>query len=677
MRGFDWRRLAALSLVMLGVLFPDVAAGQARTAVPLIPIEHFFDNPEIGGVQISPDGRWLSYTKPYKGKLNVHIRPLNGTEADERVMTTDTVRPVGQFFWSRDGRYILYAQDKGGNENFRIYAVDPTQPGIPVARDLTPFDKVRAQIFARPRSTPGKILIGLNRRTPSAFDAYWLDVATGKLDLAVENPGRHGGYLTDQSGQIRVATQATATGANEILVRARDGDPWRTLATYPATEDVTPLRIAPDGRRLYVRSNAGTSNLSRLLVLDLDTGKETLIESDPKGEVDFGGAVFSEVTDSLIATVYISDTVRVYPRTAKMTKLLADVRKLHDGAPSINSSTSDETRYIVTFNSPTDPGATYLYDARSGQSKFLFRPRPWLKAAELSTVTPVSFKARDGLTLHGYLTSPRGVQPRNLPMVLLVHGGPWARDTWGYQSEAQLFANRGYAVLQINYRGSTGYGKSFYNAAVKEFSGKMHTDLLDGVSWAVQQGIADPRKVGIYGGSYGGYATLVGVTFSPDTFACGVDYVGPSSLVTLVESFPPYWRPFMEGSWFRFVGDPAKPAERSDMLARSPLSRVDSIRVPLLVVQGANDPRVTKLEADQLVAALRDRGVKVKYIVAGDEGHGFANPNNRMAFYRAMEQFFGECLGGRVQPTVNAAISSHLQSLMVDPDSIKLGSKKP
>lgn len=262
-------------------------------------------------------------------------------------------------------------------------------------------------------------------------------------------------------------------------------------------------------------------------------------------------------------------------------------------------------------------------------------------------------------------------------MVLLVHGGPWARDTWGYQSEAQLFANRGYAVLQINYRGSTGYGKSFYNAAVKEFSGKMHTDLLDGVSWAVQQGIADPKKVGIYGGSYGGYATLVGVTFSPDTFACGVDYVGPSSLVTLVESFPPYWRPFMEGSWFRFVGDPAKPAERSDMLARSPLSRVDSIRVPLLVVQGANDPRVTKLEADQLVAALRDRGVKVKYIVAGDEGHGFANPNNRMAFYRAMEQFFGECLGGRVQPTVNAAISSHLQSLMVDPDSIKLGSKKP
>ncbi|HWL40856.1 MAG TPA: S9 family peptidase, partial [Gemmatimonadaceae bacterium] len=511
----------------------------------------------------------------------------------------------------------------------------------------------------------------------SAFDAYWLDLATGKLDLAVENPGRHGGYLIDKSGRIRVAVQSTPTGANEILVRDNDNAPWRTLASYPATEDVTPLRITPDGRQLYVESNAGTANLSRLLLVDLATGRETVIESDPKNEVDFGAAVFSEVTDSLIATTYNSDTVRIYPRSAKMRQLVADVRKLHDGTPGITSSTSDETKFIVAFNSPTDPGATYLYDAKTRQSKFLFRPRPWLKSTELATVAPVSFAARDGLRLHGYLTTPRGVEPRNLPMVLLVHGGPWARDTYGYQPEAQLLANRGYAVLQVNYRGSTGYGKSFYNAAVKEFAGKMHTDLLDGVNWAVQQGIADPKKVGIYGGSYGGYATLVGVTFSPDVFACGVDYVGPSSLVTLVESFPAYWRPFMEGSWFRFVGDPAKPVERAEMLARSPLSRVDSIRVPLLVVQGANDPRVTKLEADQLVAALRDRGVKVKYIVAGNEGHGFANPNNRMALYRAMEQFFGECIGGRVQPTVNPAITSHLQSLIIDPDSVKLGARKP
>jgi len=662
---------------LCALALPWILAAQVRTAVPLIPLEHFFDNPEIAGAQISPDGLWLSYLKPYKGKLNVHIRAVNATAAAERVMTTDTLRPVTQYFWSRDGRYILYAQDKGGNENYRIYAVDPTQPGVPLARDLTPFDKVRAAIFAVPQRTPGRILVGLNRRNPSAFDAYWLDLASGKLDLAVENPGRHGSYLIDRSGQIRVATQSTPTGANEILVRAKDGDPWRTLATYPATEDVSPLRIAPDGKHLYVSSNAGTSNLSRLLLMDMDTGKETPIESDPKGEADFGGAVFSEVTDSLIATVYNGDTVRIYPRTKMMTKLLADVRKLHDGTPSVSSSTADETRYIVSFNSPTDPGATYLYDAKTGQSKFLFRPRPWLKSTELSTVTPVSFKARDGLTVHGYLTTPRGVEAKNLPMVLLVHGGPWARDAWGYQSEAQLLANRGYAVLQVNYRGSTGYGKSFFNAAVKEFAGKMHTDLLDGVSWAVQQGIANPKKVGIYGGSYGGYATLVGVTFSPDAFACGLDYVGPSSLATLIESFPAYWRPFLEGSWFRFVGDPAKPADRADMLARSPISRVDSIRVPLLVVQGANDPRVTRLEADQLVAALRDRGVKVQYIVAPNEGHGFANPNNRLALYRAMEQFFGQCLGGRVQPTVSEAITSHLKGLTVDPDSVKLGVKKP
>ncbi len=676
MRAWNPRTFIAAAL-LAGVPIPVVTDAQTRTAVPLIPIEHFFDNPEVGGAQISPDGRWLSYVKPYKGKLNVYIRPINGTEADERVMTTDTVRPVGQYFWSRDGKYILYAQDKGGNENFRIYAVDPSQPGIPVARDLTPFDKVRAQIFAVPHRTPGRILIGLNRRTPAAFDAYWLDLATGKLDLAVENPGRHGGYLIDKSGQIRVAVQSTPTGANEILVRDNDRAPWRTLASYPATEEVTPLRLTPDGKQLYVESNAGTANLSRLLLVDLATGRETVIETDPKNEVDFGNAVFSEVTDSLIATTYNSDTIRVYPRNAKMRQMLADVRKLHDGAPAITSSTTDENKFIISFNSPTDPGATYLYDAKTRQSKFLFRPRPWLKPTELATVKPVSFAARDGLRLYGYLTTPRGVEAKNLPMVLLVHGGPWARDSYGYQAEAQLLANRGYAVLQINYRGSTGYGKSFYNAAVNEFAGKMHTDLLDGVNWAVQQGIADPKKVGIYGGSYGGYATLVGVTFSPDVFACGVDYVGPSSLVTLVESFPAYWRPFMEGSWYRFVGDPAKPDQRAQMLARSPLSRVDSIRVPLLVVQGANDPRVTKLEADQLVAALRDRGVKVKYIVAGNEGHGFANPNNRMALYRAMEQFFGECLGGRVQQTVNPAITSHLESLIIDPDSVKLGAKKP
>jgi len=676
MRGCNSRIPVALTL-LLGVALPAAVAAQVRTAVPLIPLERFFDNPEIAGAQISPDGRWLSYVKPYKGKLNVYVRPVNATEADERVMTTDTLRPVGQYFWSRDGRYILYAQDKGGNENFRIYAVDPTQPGIPVARDLTPFDKVRAAIFAVPRRTPGKILIGLNKRIPSAFDAYWLDLASGKLDLAVENPGRHGTYLIDKSGQIRVATQSTASGANEILVRAKDGNPWRTLASYPASENVSPLRISPDGRHLYVQSNAGAANLSRLLLVDLDTGKETLIESDPQGEVDFGSAVFSDVTDSLIATTYTGDTVRIYPRSKKITKLLADVRKLHDGTPGITSSTADESKYIVAFNSPTDPGATYLYDAKTGGSKFLFRPRPWLKPTELSNLTPVSFTARDGLKIHGYLTTPRDVEAKNLPMVLLVHGGPWARDNWGYQPEAQLLANRGYGVLQVNYRGSTGYGKSFYNAAVKEFSGKMHTDLLDGVNWAVQQGIANPKKVGIYGGSYGGYATLVGVTFSPDAFACGVDYVGPSSLVTLVESFPPYWRPFMEGSWFRFVGDPAKAEDRADMLARSPLTRVDSIRVPLLVVQGANDPRVTKLEADQLVAALRDRGVKVKYIVAPDEGHGFANPNNRMALYRAMEQFFGDCLGGRVQPTMGESITAHLNGLIVDPDSIKLGKRKP
>jgi dienelactone hydrolase len=383
------------------------------------------------------------------------------------------------------------------------------------------------------------------------------------------------------------------------------------------------------------------------------------------------------VTDSLIATVYVADTVRIYPKTAQLARDLARVRALHDGEPGITSRTRDETKWVVAFNSPTDPGATYLYNRTTGRGTFLFRPRPWLKNRTLAGMTPVSYKAEDGLTVHGYLSTPPGVPARNLPLVLLVHGGPWARDTWGYQPEAQLLANRGYAVLQINYRGSTGYGKQFYNAGVHEFAGKMHTDLIDGVNWAVRQGIADPKKVGIYGGSYGGYATLVGLTFTPGVFACGVDYVGPSSLVTLIESFPPYWRPFLEGSFYRHVGDPSKPAEREELLKRSPITRVDSIRVPLLIAQGANDPRVTKRESDQIAIALRDRGVKVKYLVAPNEGHGFQNADNRLALYHSMELFFRDCLGGRAQETVPATIEQKIAQLTVNVDTLKLAAAAP
>jgi dipeptidyl aminopeptidase/acylaminoacyl peptidase len=678
------------------LLAPSDAAAQerqrgARAAStgglpPIIPLTHFFDNPEITGAQISPDGRWLSYLKPWNGKLNIHIRPADQIRpgdataaAGERRMTSDTTRPVVGYFWSADGQYLLYVQDKGGNENYHVYKVPVAGSAVaPPATDLTPVaEGVRAIIFAVPRDLPGRVLIGLNQRDRSAFDAYWLDLATGRTELAAQNPGRLGAVFVDrtQGHRLRAAVGSDEKGGTVIYERDTDTSQWRPVVTYPVTETVRPLRLHRDGRRVYMASNHGATDLQRLVLLDLETGDETPIESDPKGEVDFGNALFSERTGELLATVYVADTVRIYPRTPEVARDLQRVRRLHDGTPNLVSATRDETKWIVAFDSPTDPGATYLYDRTSGRGRFLFRPRPWLKPNELAGMRPVSFKARDGLTIHGYLTTPVGVAARNLPLVLVVHGGPWARDTWGYDAEAQLLANRGYAVLQINYRGSTGYGKKFYNAAVKEWAGKMHTDLVDGVQWAIREGITDASKVAIYGGSYGGYATLVGLTFTPEVFACGVDYVGPSSLITLLESFPAYWRPFLEGSFYYHIGNPADSAAREDMRKRSPLFFIERIQDPLLVVQGANDPRVTKREADQIVTALRDRGVKVQYLLAANEGHGFLNPENRLALYRAMELFFRDCLGGRAQDAVTPAIEQQIRRLAVNVDTLRVAAE--
>ncbi len=665
------KRLAGLLALVLPVLAACAAQDSEQAAgepPPIIPLTHFFDNPEIAGAQISPDGLYLSYLKPYRGRLNVHVRRLGSEQ--ERVMTRDTVRPVFSHFWSADASRLLYLQDRGGNENFHVYSV-PVEGGDTVeARDLTPFEGVRAFIFDVPRDRPEEILVALNRRDPSLFDAYWLDIDTGELTLIAENPGNFGGMLPDSENRVRVAVGQGPGGSTVIYFRETEDADWGEVASFPAEETANPIRVHPGGRHLYMATNHGDTDLTGLALLDLETGELEYLERDPEGEVDLAGATFSELTDSLLATVYVADTVRIYPKTDWARNVLSDLRSIHEGTPNISSMTRDETAMVVSFDAPRDPGATYHYDAESGEHEFLFRPRPWLEPDHLADMRPVRFQARDGLTLHGYLTTPVGVEARQLPMVLYVHGGPWARDAWGYDPVAQLLANRGYAVLQVNYRGSTGYGKAFYNAAVGEFAGAMHDDLIDGVEWAIAEGIADSTRIAIHGGSYGGYATLVGMTFTPEYFACGVDYVGPSSLITLIESFPAYWRPFLEGSWFRFVGDPSDPATRERLRERSPLFHVDRIEDPLLVVQGANDPRVTKLESDQLVVALRDRGIEVEYLVAPNEGHGFANADNRLALYRAMERFFGACLGGRVQDEVDPAIAAKIAELTVDVDTL-------
>jgi dipeptidyl aminopeptidase/acylaminoacyl peptidase len=651
---------------------PEAAAPAAAVdrMPPIIPLTHFFDNPEVSGTQISPDGRYLSFMRPWQGKMNVHIRPVAGGE--ERRMTADTVRPIPGYFWSVDGTRLLYVQDRGGDENYHVYSAPVAGTGVPEARNLTPFPGVRTMIMAVPRELPDRIVIAMNQRDRAVFDAYWLNIDTGELTLAVQNPGRLSAFYLDPQNRIRAATGQGEAGETVIYTRDTEAAEFREVARYPATEQVGVLRFHPDGRRLYVSSNAGDADLARLALLDLATGEKTTIESDPDNQVDFGGAVFSERTKELMATVYAGDTIRVYPKTQEFATLLNQLRQVHRGSPGISSRTHDERMMVVSFTSATDPGATYLFDRETGEATFLWRPRPWLQSDQLADMRPVSYATRDGMTVHGYLSTPRGVEARNLPTILLVHGGPWARDFWGYDPEAQLLANRGYAVLQLNYRGSTGYGKRFFNAAVGEFGRAMHTDLIDGVEWAVREGIADRSRIGIYGGSYGGYATLVGLTFTPDVFACGVSYVGPSSLVTLIESFPAYWRPFMESTWFRFVGDPADPQTREQLRARSPLYHVDQIRSPLLIVQGQNDPRVTKLESDQLAIALRDRGVQVRYINAENEGHGFVNPQNRLALYRSMELFFRDCLGGRAQESVEPAVQQRIAQMTVNVDTLRL-----
>jgi dipeptidyl aminopeptidase/acylaminoacyl peptidase len=610
------------------------------TTAPLLPLEHFFDNPERAGARLSPDGQTISFLAPRDGVLNVWVRPR--ADGSERPITDDRDRGIQSYFWSRDGRYILFVQDAGGDENYHVYAVDPDAPDR--IRDLTPFAGVRAGIIAAPRATPRQILVTLNRRDPSVFDVYALTLASGRLVLVAENPGNIVSWHADRDGLVRAAQAQTPGGDFEILVRDTATGPFRVLAEYRNEDNGYVFGFTPDRRALWVGS-ARDADLMRLVELDLETGTERVIDSDE--QADLSGPIVSDRTGELLASVYLRDRLVVHAFDERFRADWEALGRLHHGDPGVGGQDAAETAWIVGFDDDRDPGATYLFDRTTHEAELLYRSRPWLDPETLAAMTPVVIPSRDGLVLRSYLTLPVGSSGKGLPLVLFVHGGPWARDAWGYDPTVQFLANRGYAVLQVNYRGSTGFGKHFMHAAEREFAGKMHDDLIDGVNWAVAEGIADPARVGIYGGSYGGYAALVGVTFTPDVFAAAVSYVGPSSLVTLTRSFPAYWRPLLASTWFRYVGDPENPEDLADMERRSPLGRVDQIQTPLLVIQGANDPRVTQRESDQIVAALRERGVPVEYICKDDEGHGFVKPENRLEAYAAIERFFSVYLGGR------------------------------
>ncbi|MBM4169623.1 MAG: alpha/beta fold hydrolase [Ignavibacteria bacterium] len=666
------RRFLWLVVLVFVLALPSLAQ-----LPPLIDRDLFFGDPEISGAQISPDGKYISFLKPFMNVRNIWVKERHEPFEKARPITADTTRPVMIYFWSHDSRYVLYAQDKGGDENYRVYAVNPGEKGDPVppARDLTPYKGVRAMIIAVPKKTPNTIVVGLNDRRADLHDVYTVDLSTGERTLVRKNDDNIAGWSTDLDGKLRLGIRVTADGGNEIL--QIEGESLKQIYAVSPYESAGPSRFTPDGKKFYMVTNKGEDrDKIQLELFDLATGRTTLVEKDPLNEVDFAGALFSDVTEEILATYYIGERIRIYPKQKKFAETYEKMKKaLPEGEISFGSTTADETLWMVAVSSDVDPGSRYLFDVKTGKTEFLYKSRPKLPSENLAPMKPVRYTARDGMTIHAYLTLPKGIAGKSLPTIMLIHGGPWARDIWGYNAEAQFLANRGYAVLQPNFRGSTGYGKKYLNAGNKQWgTGSMQHDISDAVQYLIKEGIADPKRVGIYGGSYGGYATLAGLAFTPDLYAAGVSYVGPSNIITLLNSIPPYWAPIKKIFNVR-VGDIDNSEDVKRLETQSPLNSAKQIKAPLQVVQGANDPRVKKAESDQIVVAMRELNRPVEYLVAPDEGHGFAGKENRLAFYTAMETFLAKHLKGRFQDSMTPEVKKKLNDLTVDIKTVTMPEK--
>ena len=605
---------------------------------PLIPRDDLFGNPEKAMPQVSPDGKRLAYLAPKDGVLNVWVRSLEGR--DDRVVTRDEKRGIRIYLWAYDGTHLLYLQDVGGDENWHVWAVNLETGDI---RNLTPHEGAQAQLIAADPEHPNEVLVSLNTRDPRLHDVYRIDLRTGESRLEAENPGDIVGWLADSEFRVRAAQAARPDGGFELRVRETPDSDWKTMVVWPPDEEGSPYGFTQDGRSLYLGSSLG-SDTQELRLLDIRSGNEQTLARNP--EVDLGEVIIHPTEHRIQAAGFNKDRLRWTVLDSDIAPDLEFLAAQHDGEVRIASRTLDDALWIVLFAQDVRPASYYLYDRPSRNLSFLFTTRPSLEDKTLAEMLPVAIPARDGLTLNSYLTLPPGIEPRNLPLVLNVHGGPWARDGWGYDPESQWLANRGYATLQVNFRGSTGFGKRFLHAGDKEWGAKMHDDLIDAVNWAVEKGYADRSRVAIFGGSYGGYAALVGAAFTPDVFACSVDIVGPSSLITLINSIPPYWEPLKKVFIVR-VGDPE--SEKEFLESRSPLFKSDRITCPLLIAQGANDPRVKQAESEQIVSALREKGKDVEYLLFEDEGHGFARPENRLKFYAAAERFLARYLGGRYE----------------------------
>ena len=659
-------------LIILSILLLTGLAAAQQPA--LIDREAFFGNPEYAGAQISPDGKFISFIKPFNGTMNIWVKETNAPFASAKPLTNDTARPVRSYFWSRDSKYVLFVQDKGGNENFNVYAVNPADKpaagaDVPAARNITDATGIRAIIFAVPKSDPDALYVGINDRDKAWHDLYKVKISTGERTLVTENKDRYQAVYFDNADKLRLAVRSAQNGDTEILRVNADGSTAK-IYSCDVFETCSPLQFNKDNKRVYIQTNKGDSDLIELDLLDVETGKTEKVESDPMNKVDLNSVNFSDVTNEIIATSYEDDRDRIYWKNKDFQKDYETIKKrLGDREISFNSATKDESKFIVATYSDVDPGTVWLYDRKSKNLSTLYQAREKLDRKALSPMKSVTYKSSDGLDIQAYLTLPKGLEPKNLPVVIFPHGGPWGRDSWGYSTFAQFLANRGYAVLQPNFRASTGYGKKFLNAGNNEWGEKMQDDLTWGVKYLIAQGIADPKRVGIMGGSYGGYATLAGVAFTPDVYAAAVAIVAPSNLKTLLESVPPYWES-IRTIFYKRMGDPNTPEGLAQMKRQSPLFSADKIKTPLMVVQGANDPRVNKREADQIVVALRDRNYPVEYLVAPDEGHGFARPVNNSAMIMAAEKFLANHLGGRYQESATPEVAKRLTEITVDPKTV-------
>jgi dipeptidyl aminopeptidase/acylaminoacyl peptidase len=611
------------------------------TGVPHIPLEDFFKNPEKSAYALSPDGQYLAYLAPYKNRKNIFVQKI-GSETSKRV-TNVTDRDLSGFSWGNNDR-LLYVRDFGGDENFHLFSV--TKDGAD-EKDLTPFENVRAEIIDNLPEDEHHLIVGTNQRNAQIYDPYRLNINTGALTLLAENPGNISSWITDHDGKLRAAT-ATDGVNTSILYRATEEEEFQSVLTTSFKETVYPLYFDFDNSEtVYALSNLGRDKVA-IVKMNIRTAEELeLIYEHP--EVDITYLSYSRKRKVPTTITYTTWKRQHHFLDKKVEDLYARLRQeLGDYEIAVTSTNKAEDKFIVRTYSDRSLGAYYFYELATDTLQHIADVSAWLKEEELAEMKPIQYNTRDGLTIHGYLTLPKGIEAKNLPVVVNPHGGPWARDSWGFNPELQFLANRGYAVLQMNFRGSTGYGRKFLEASYKQWGLTMQDDITDGVQWLIDQGIADPARIAIYGGSYGGYATLSGITKTPDLYACAIDYVGVSNLFTFMQTIPPYWELYRE-MLYEMVGDPNNEADSIQMRATSPVFHVDKIKVPLLIAQGAKDPRVNQDESDQMVAALKERGIDVEYLLKENEGHGFRNEENRFEFYRAMERFLEQHLAVAVE----------------------------